>query len=153
MKTKKIWAVLLAILMCLTSSITAFATDEIPAVTPHTITIEVPAGESGVMPLIWGQFSPGIMDGVVYNTPSFYVPDPHFAYEVYATAMNGNPVNEPYAVSLMMGNGVKAHIQGTANGSHYKNDWISVTSGNYYFRINNATSYNLSVYITYYSWP
>lgn len=160
MKIKKIFASLLAVMLLLaampSAAFAAEPSDESPAMTPHTVTIEVPAGEVGeydVMPLIWDQDDCSLVANYVHDLPGFVIPDPYFAYEVYATAVDGSKINQNYTLSLMFGDGVKAMTSGKANGTVYKNDWISVVPGaTYYFRINNATSYSLSVYITYYSW-
>lgn len=159
MKTKRFLATLLTILTLVGSfPCMAFAadnSDENPEITSHTIVLSVPAAdpdEEGIVPYIWDEQEPGIADRSEYKTKPFYVSDRYFAFEAHATATNGDPVNENYKVALVFNNSDKSVISGTADGSHYKQDWITVSSGTYYIAVRNYTSSNLKVYIKYYSW-
>ena len=162
MKFKRFFTSLPAFAMVLTCSVTAFAAeDDSPNVIPpdaHAVTIELtldPAestDDSGIMPLIWGQFGPAVANNASVNTAEFYVSDRYFAYEVTAIGIDGQAVNGKFAVALIGGSAAQATISGDANGSPLKADWITMTSGNYHFRIYNNTSSSLNFSITYYSW-
>lgn len=159
MKTRKILLTLITIIALLFSlspkSFAAKNSVEDQSITSHTIVLSISAVSSeddGIVPYIWGEFNPGTVSHNIYNTPSFYIPDRYFAYEVSATATNGSPVNENFSVALKYNSATKSIISGKANGSVYKNDWIDVVPGNYYFAVNNSTNSDLSIKITYYSW-
>lgn len=159
MKAKRFLAALLTLLTLVGSlPCTAFAagnSDENPDITSHTIVLTVPAAdpdEEGIAPLMWDQKTPAGVGHNSFTTDPFYVSDPHFAFEASATAIGGASVNGSFSVTLMCHGGIKAYANGTANGTVYKVDWISMSSGDYYFLINNMSDYDLSFTITYYSW-
>lgn len=159
MKTKRIFAILLAVVCMLTCMpCTAFAAEnsnENSVVTSHTITIEIPAGEScesEVMPCIWEQEDQYVSSGSVFDTAEFYIPDRYFAYEICGTPVNGSLSSRFFYVNLMFKGATKTSFGAPANGTTEKNDWISIVPQDYYFQVINPTDYNLSVTITYYSW-
>lgn len=152
---KKFLSLILALTLCVSMSVTAFAEgpSDIPELEKTTITYDVPAAEEdddGIEPLIWGQETHEPNVQTRYTTP-FVIPDRYFAYEV--TATSGNP-NGECAVALM--NSYMWAIASEtvfANGVMEKRDWIEVHPGeSYQFRITNLTGSNLKVTITYYSW-
>lgn len=154
---KKMLSFVLAIVLVFGANLTtAFAAEPGDTVTEpvrHTIEVVVePGEEAGIMPLMWGQFTPAIVADYVYNTDSFYVSERYFAYECKANDLNGNSVNGSYTVSLMKSSARIASISRPANGETYKLDWLDIGSGTYYFKITNSTNVDLNFTITYYSW-
>ena len=157
MKFKRFFAFLLTCAMVLTCSATAFASEadspnaSAPEAEAHTIEVTLAPAESiddtGIMPLIWGQETPAIINNASYTSPDFYVSDRYFAFEASAKGIDGK-----FTVSLINGSAVKASVGGNADGSVCKTDWITMTAGNYHFRISNNTSSYLNFTVTYYSW-
>lgn len=152
-KSKKIVALLMALVMCLSFSTSVFAS-EIPEVEKHTITFEIPASdESGVQPRIWNDPYFNLGSNVTLFTSSFVIPDRYFAYETRATNSNGNAISGSYIVDLMYEGNSVTYMTKPIDGNTYKNDWIDVHAGkNYSFKITNGSSSSIIVYITYYSW-
>ncbi len=162
---KKLFALLLTLVMCIAFSATAFAeasaspdiSDPTAAIEKHTIEVTVEPGEEitddGIMPLIWGETYPGVIYHGSANTPNFYVSEKYFAYEVTAIGNNGKIVTSgTFAVALMRNTSVKASMTGDPNGSTYKHDWISMEPGTYHFKAINNTDDILNFHIVYYSW-
>lgn len=149
-KSKKIVALLMALVMCLSFSTSVFAS-EVPDVEKHTITFEIPASdESGVQPWMWGQQAPSVNPGSARSN-AFTITDRYFAYEMTATGASGN-----YAVSLVYENTnvTIASQSSSVDGVMHKLDWIDVTAGkSHQFIIYNYCSSPISVTLTYYSWP
>ena len=154
---KKIISLVLAIVLCMSLSVTALAAEtDIPAdVEKNTIEITLEPGESidesDVTPYIWGQET----HDVPYDaraTAAFNIPDRNFAFEMKGTGINNEPINGTYTVELNRGATIKASRPGNLDGTTYKVDWISVEPGNYYFTIYNYTSVTIKVVLTYYSW-
>lgn len=162
MKFKRFFTFLLTFAMVLTCSATAFASESgspnasSPEAEAHTIEVTLAPAESiddaGIMPLIWGQETPAIIDNASYTSPDFYVSDKYFAFEASAIGIYGQAVNGRFSVSLISGSSIKASIGGNADGNPLKADWITMTSGNYHFKISNNTSSYLNFTVTYYSW-
>lgn len=166
MKTnKKLFAVLLTLVMCIAFSTTAFAeesaspdiSDPTAAIEKHTIEITVEPGEEitddGVMPLIWDDPLLFVMNGGTADTPSFYVSERYFAYEVIVTGPYGETITSgKFALALMYNSSIKASMSGDPNGSSYKVDWITMEPGTYYPRAFNNSPAILKFQIIYYSW-
>ena len=154
---KKLVALLMALVLVMGFSTTAFAaeTEEntIPEhATKHTIEMTVEPGES-VAPYIWGSntFTPPV-GGATY-TAQFNIPDRYFAYECSAIGTNGNTVPGNYCVALLESYEITiASLTKGVDGNTYKADWITVDPGNHLFQIINFTGSNITVSITYYSW-
>lgn len=163
MKIKRFFTFLLTCVMVLTCTATAFASDadspnaSTPEAEAHTISVTLAPAESiddnGIMPLIWGQETPAIIDNASYTSPDFYVSDRYFAFEASAIGINGQAVNGKFSVALISGSSTKASVSGDANGTISKKDWITMTPGDYHFKISNNTSSYLNFTVTYYSWP
>jgi len=163
---KKFLSVLLNLSMVFCFSTAVFATENdtngIPEyATRHTIELTLAPGEtigddsnSGVAPYIWGDPSMSLVDHNSAYTSSFYVSDRYFAYEMEATKTDGTETQQGYCVALEYVNGgVIASMSGHADGSLYKNDWITINVDGYYrFLVSNNTDYDLRVLMTYYSW-
>ncbi len=165
-KKNKILALLLTLIMCVSFSTTAFAaepaspdiSDSMAEVERHTITIDVAPGEEigtedGIMPLIWNDPTMLVMNGGTCDLPSFYVSDRYFAFEASVTGPNGEIINSgTFGVALMRNSSIKVSMSGSPNGSTYKQDWITMNSGTYYFRLFNNSPAVLKFNIKYYSW-
>lgn len=154
MKTKKkLVSVILAVVLCFSFSLNAFAFEAEKAPTPekHVVTLNIaPGGSSTVSPMMWDNKSYTVGPLVTTYTGQFVIPDRYFAYEVTASGSN-----EGYSVSIMYNPSVTvASIYNVADGSSHKNDWIDVEAGHsYLFRIVNSSTYaSINVTITYYSW-
>ena len=138
---KRILAVFLALAMCITVANTAFAAELDTPVQEEDIdemydskTIVIPAYSS-------------------VTTSSFYIPDPHFAFESQGnTSTGGTTTNGSYLVELKQGSGTLASNNVSIDGYTYKVDWISVYAGTYYFKITNYSNTAIRVVLTYYSW-
>lgn len=146
---KKIFSLFLVLVFMISISSVAFASNE------HKVTVDVPASSTTVIapgddPDIWGQETEDLDTGYSLYLLPFIIPDHYFAYEFSAT---GAP-SSVYTVSLMYQSiAAIASGNGYANGTNYKIDWISVTTGGQYcFRIINNTGSTIHVTITYYSW-
>lgn len=157
-KFKSIFALTLALILCF--STVAFASEDTAAgipeyATKHTLEITLnPEDEYSVAPCIWGDPSVTMIDNHTVDLSSFYVSDRYFAFEMEGIPASGTPTSQGYSVALRYsGASTVASMSGNADGSNYKKDWITLpASGNYYFRVTNATNYVLTVSITYYSW-
>lgn len=163
-KLKKIFALVMALVLATSFSTVAFAAEEsgIPEnATRHTIEVTVEPGETlegteeGIAPYIWNQgtYNPPA-NGATY-TAQFTIPDRYFAYEMYATSTNGSNVNANYEISLLHAAAfsIIASSSKPINGTTYKLDWIDVNANqNYLFKISNYSSVPITVRITYYSW-
>ncbi len=166
---------ILAFIMCIvlfvcsvcTSVYAAEATENaIPEnATRHTIAITLAPEEEfsadvnigdAASPYVWGDPSMSIIDNHSAYTKSFYLSDRYFAYEMEGFLEDGNVYsNEGYSVILehAASGAAIASMSGYADHSLYKLDWITIpVDGDYRFQIVNQTDYNLTVYITYYSW-
>lgn len=163
MKTNKKLFALLTLILCMSFSATAFAEESVSSdisnptaeVEKHTIEVTLePGSEDGIMPLIWDNPSISVMNGGTFDLPSFYVSDKYFAYEATVTGPNGEVITQgKFAVALLTsGGGLKASMSGSPDGSTYKQDWITMESGTYYFRLYNNSPAILKFQITYYSW-
>ena len=138
---KRIIAILVALAMCITMTNTAFAAELDTPVQEEDIdemydskTIVIPAYSS-------------------VTTSSFYIPDPHFAFESTGnTSTGGTTTNGSYLVELKHGSGTHASQNLNIDGYTYKLDWISVYAGTYYFKITNYSNTAIRVVLTYYSW-
>lgn len=156
-KAKKLFSLILAVAMCLSFSVTAFAAETDQAVLEkHVVTLSVkPGDDAGIMPAMWDQNTYTVGVGITTYTPQFIIPDRYFAYEMSATGVSGAPVSVPYSVALMYDvTGLVASQNGIANGVSTKYDWIDLgfTGGSYLFRIINGGSEAINVTLTYYSW-
>ena len=165
-KKNKILALLLTLIMCVSFSATAFAaepaspdiSDSMAEAERHTITIEVAPGEEigvedGIMPLMWDESHVSLMNGSSADTVGIYLEDRYIAYEASETGPHGETITSgTFGVALMRNGATKASVTGDADGSIYKKDWITMTSGTYYFHAVNNTPAILNFHIKYYSW-
>lgn len=161
---KKFIALALALVMCMSITTTAFASETsnnaIPEnATRHEIhlTLEPEAStdeNGGAQTYIWGNPGMNLIDHHTASTASFTVTDRYFAYEMNAIIYDGSTTTQPYSVALKYVNaGIIANMSGIADGTNYKLDWIDLDlDGDYYFQVTNDTDYILSVDIIYYSW-
>lgn len=153
MKTKKkLVSVILAVVLCFSFSLNAFAFEAEKAPTPekHVVTLNIaPGGSSTVSPMMWNKKSYTVGVGVTTYTEQFVIPDRYFAYEMTATGGSAYTVTLVHNVSYFI-----ASMGGVADGSSYKNDWIDLysTGDTYQFRIVNGGSSTIYVTLTYYSW-
>lgn len=162
---KKMIALFLAIVMATCFATTAMAAEPETAIpenaTRHTIELTVnpdgtlEGGEDGISPFIWNQENHTVSGDRTY-TLQFNVPERYFAYEMRATATNGNALSGYYMVELLDAQtfGVIASYSKPANGNTYKVDHIDLYASNerVLFCITNGTGVPISVTITYYSW-
>lgn len=164
---KKVFCFVLSLMLVFSLNITSvFAADAEGTGSPEngdiqktTVTFTLNPSESaddGIMPLIWDQSFPAIVDHCSADMPEFYVPDRYFAYEISATTESGGSANGGFGVVLKeyISKGNVATLSAPVDGSPYKNDWIDLGSsgGKYYFRITNNTDVIINITITYYSW-
>lgn len=154
---KKFVALLMACVLMMGFSTTAFAAETEESTIPehatkHTIEMTVEPGES-VAPCIWNQGSFTPPAGGATYTATFNIPDRYFAYECYALGINGNSISGNCSVSLHLNyDAIIASATIPINGTTEKVDWIDLTPGNFFFGIQNPTTSQIRVYITYYSW-
>ena len=132
---KKIVSLILVLVFCMTSSTLALA-------------------EGSVQPRIWDRTVNTLNPNTITYDIPFNIPERYFAYEFYATGVNGQPVtNGSYVVALMYDvTALIASGSGDADGTVYKVDWIDLDPDNYQFKIFNYTDSPITVTITYYSW-
>lgn len=150
---KKIFSLVLTLVMIFTISSTPVMAAEITEPEKTTWEFTVAPGESNdIMPLIWDEFTPESVNNCEFNTSSFYVSDRYFAFESSAIRTDGQPVPDNFTVALKEDIATIATATHAANGEVVKLDWIDLGSGTYYFRIYNTTSYYLRYKITFYSW-
>ena len=134
---KKIFAILLALTLALTSTTVAFADPE----------LETPIAED-IIPGMYASGTYTVNPYATIDTPAVYISDPYCAFEVYAT---GAP-NDSFKCSFKRGSGTKASITKNADGVMTKIDWISIIPSNYHFTLTNYSSSTISVHLVYYSW-
>ena len=121
-----------------TTAMAAEPDSEIPEnATRHTIELTVnpdgtlEGGEDGISPFIWNQENHTVSGDRTY-TLQFNVPERYFAYEMRATATNGNALSGYYMVELLDAQtfGVIASYSKPANGNTYKVDHIDLYASN-----------------------
>ena len=132
---KKFLTLVLVLVLCMTSSTLALA-------------------EGSIQPRIWDRTVNTLNPNTITYDIPFNIPDRYFAFEVYATGVNGQPVpNGYYAVALMYDITTSiSTMTGIADGTNYKKDWIDLIPDEYQFKVFNYTDSPITVTITYYSW-
>jgi len=143
-KTRKLAALLLAMVMiAMVVPATAFASNSEFSTDPG-------GGNSTRM---WNQKTVTLSGGTYVDLPSFVADHSNLAFEMNGTDSNGKPCNGTYTVSLRRLGSSIASMSAPANGSTYKKDWITVTSGyTYNLRVANNSSYTLKITVTWYTW-
>ena len=137
---KRFIAVIIALIMCITTSNIAFAAE-----------LDTPAHEE-IIDEMYDSKTVIIPANSSVTTSSFYIPDPHFAFETRGNTSTGGTTSGSYLVELKHGSGTHASMNLDIDGYNYKLDWISVYAGTYYFKITNYSNTSISVVLTYYSW-
>ena len=138
---KRILAIALTIVMCVTLANTVSAAELDTPVEPE---------------IIDEMYASGTYTILAHNTLTvgpFYVPEHNFCYKMQACLADGGTSNSTYTVTLKKSpGGTISSATHSINNITYKYDWISVTSGNHYFTISNNSDQTIEVTLIYYSW-